>query len=634
MQTNKPLAILIMGVSGSGKTTVGKKLSAKTGIPFFDADDYHSPANKAKMAAGIPLTDEDRKDWLSQLNNLAVEHLKTGSCIIACSALKRAYRKVLSSKIEISIRFVHLYGSIERIQQRMGGRSGHFMPVSLLETQFNDLEYPKEAFNISIENNIETIVAEIENELFHKAAFGIIGLGVMGKSLARNLASKGFSLSMYNRHVKGSEEHVAKNFKNQYPELQASLPFDNISEFVNSLQSPKKIMLMVNAGNPVDAVLSELLPLLNENDVVIDGGNSHYLDTQKRAKETQKNGVYFMGCGVSGGEEGALKGPSLMPGGNLEAYSLVKVFLENMAAKDASGKPCCNWIGPEGSGHFVKMVHNGLEYAEMQLLAEVYHIFSACGKKPDEIAGILSRWKNGTLDSYLLEITIDILNKKDGNGEAWLIDKILDEAQNKGTGNWTTVAITHLGLPATMIATALFARYISSFKSLRVTTAEKLGSGDVSFSVDEQEVENAFSLARLLNHHQGFWLLQTASTEFNWNLNISEIARIWTNGCIIRSTLMEELSEVLESDENILLTSFASETIKDNRSNLLSLVSKAIKSGLPLPCFTEAATFLNSITTSQLPANLIQAQRDYFGAHTYKRTDDPEGKHYHTHWKP
>ena len=623
-----------MGVSGSGKTTVGKKLSAKTDIPFFDADDYHSPANKAKMAAGIPLTDEDRKDWLSQLNKLAVEHLKTGSCIIACSALKKPYREILSAKIEKSIRFIHLNGNIELIKQRMIQREGHFMPISLLESQFKDLEDPKEAYVIGIEKDIETIVAEIEHELFQKASFGIIGLGVMGKSLARNLASKGFSLAMFNRHVKGSEEDVAKNFKNEYPELQASLPFDDLSQFVESLQRPKKIMLMVNAGKPVDAILTQLLPLLNKNDVVIDGGNSQYLDTQRRAEEAQKNGVYFMGCGVSGGEEGALNGPSLMPGGSVEAYDLVKVFLDSIAAKDTAGKPCCNWIGPVGSGHFVKMVHNGLEYAEMQLLAEVYHIFSVCGKKPDEITGILSRWKNSGLESYLLEITIDILNKKENDSDVWLIDKILDEADNKGTGNWTTVTMTHLGLPATMISTALFARYISSFKSLRVATAERLGNGKAFISSDEEEVESAFRLARLINHHQGFWLLQTASTEFNWNLNISEIARIWTNGCIIRSTLMEELSEALKSDENILLSSVASESIKENCSNLLSLVSKAIKAGVPLPCLTEAATFLNSMRSAQLPANLIQAQRDYFGAHTYKRTDGTEGKHYHTHWKP
>lgn len=634
MQTNQPLAIFIMGVSGSGKTTVGKKLSANTGIPFFDADDYHSTANKAKMAAGIPLTDEDRKDWLFQLNKLAVEQLITGSCIIACSALKKVYREILSAGIEKNTRFIHLHGNIELIKQRMAQRKGHYMPVSLLESQFKDLEHPKEAYTISVEEDIETIVNDINTELFQKASFGIVGLGVMGKSLARNLASKGFSLSMYNRHVDGSEEDVAKNFKSEHPELQACLPFDDLAKFVSSLQSPRKIMLMVNAGKPVDAVLSQLLPLLNENDVVIDGGNSHYLDTHKRATEAAKKGVYFIGCGVSGGEEGALKGPSLMPGGSMDAYGLVKVFLENIAAKDRLGNPCCSYMGPDGSGHFVKMVHNGLEYAEMQLLAEVYHIFSACGKKPDEIAKVLSRWKNSALDSYLLEITIDILNKKEDDSDAWLIDKILDEAQNKGTGNWTTVAMTHLGLPATMIATALFARYISSFKRLRVITAEKLGSGNVSFSADEEEVESAFRLARLLNHHQGFWLLQTASDEFNWEFNVSEIARIWTNGCIIRSTLMEELSDILKSDKNLLLTAYASEAIKDNRSNLQSLVSKAIKTGLPLPCFTEAVTFLNSISSAQLPANLIQAQRDYFGAHTYKRIDGPEGKHYHTHWKP
>lgn len=630
MRINRPLVLYIMGVSGSGKSTIGTLLAQELSIPFFDGDDFHPKENIKKMAQGIPLTDTDRMEWLQKLNTLAREQLAKGSCIIACSALTKNYRTILMNGIEKDTKWVFLEGTREQIEERIKNRKDHFMPAALLQSQFETLERPVDALTLDISLQPNELVQKIKTEIDEKSEFGIIGLGVMGKSLSRNLARHGFNISIYNRHVPNLEENVAFNFKKEFDELEYALPFDDLQDFVNSLQSPRKILIMVNAGEAVDFVLNDILPLLSANDVIIDGGNSHFKDTQRRIEQLPKYAIQFLGCGISGGEEGALYGPSLMPGGSEIAYTKVKPFLESIVAKDKNKTPCCTYIGDNGSGHYVKMVHNGIEYAEMQLLAEVYSILKATGRNPDEISDILQNWKNES-DSYLLEITIEILKFKEGND--WLINKILDQAKNKGTGNWTTVEMTQLGMPGTMISTALFARYLSSFKEERMEMESLYGKNTGRLDVNIDRLHDAYKLTRIINHHQGFRLLKEASVHYLWDLNLSEIARIWTNGCIIRSALMEKISSLLSVSEHIL---FHPEIVKEVallKPFLKEVTTACISADIPIPCFNEALNFLNGYSISNSSANIIQAQRDYFGAHTYQRIDKPKEQNFHTNWK-
>ncbi len=626
---NKNKTIIIMGVSGSGKTTIGKLLAEKIQIPFYDGDDFHSKRNVEKMASGIPLNDEDRKEWLLQLNVLIQKNEGRNGCIIACSSLKESYRKILSQEVSISIKFVFLQGSFSEILSRLESRKNHFIPSSLLKSQFETLENPQNAYTISIMQSPEQIVSSIEKEIFTKSEIGLIGLGVMGKSLSRNFVSKGFRLSMFNRHVAEKEENIAINFKAEFEELANTKPFDDLLAFVNSLQSPKKIILMIPAGEATDDMIHELEDLLEPNDIIIDGGNSFYQDTNARNRHLSTKGIHFIGCGISGGEEGALNGPSLMPSGPKEAYEIVAPILNAIAAKDADGNPCCAYIGADGSGHFVKMVHNGIEYAEMQLLAEIYQIGVSTGKNPDEIANLLSSWKNNQVDSYLLDISIAILKEKEK--ENWIIDAIVDVANSKGTGNWTTVEITKEGIPATLIASALYARYLSSFKDLR-TEMSTLYSEKRSVEIDFEQLRAAYELARIINHFQGFWLLEGISKKYNWDINLSEVARIWTNGCIIRSTLMQELVLILKDEKNILASKSLIPQITKLKPALSSIVATAIQAGIAVTCLSESINFLNGLTTEKSGANLIQAQRDYFGAHTFQRIDAEPTLFFHHQW--
>ncbi len=629
-QTNHK-AIFIFGVSGSGKSTIGQLLSTSLKIPFFDGDDFHPDANIQKMSDGIPLTDSDRAPWLVRLNALAKENLAKGSCIIACSALKESYRVLLQQGINESVKWVHLNGSFEQISERLKLRKGHFMPPSLLQSQFDTLEYSEAAVVINIKSKPEEIVEIIKKEIVGKAEFGLYGLGVMGKSLSRNLASKGFKLALFNRHVDGVEENVARDFVNAFDELAKAIPFDHVEHFVNALEQPRKIMLMVNAGKTIDEVINSLLPYLSRGDIIIDGGNANYNQTNERESYLKSKEIFFIGAGVSGGEEGALRGPSIMPGGDQATYAKVSKFFNAIAAKDRNEHPCTTYIGPQGSGHFVKMIHNGIEYAEMQLLCEVYGILKSTGKNADEIAAILTDWKS-TTNSYLLEITIDILRKKEG--EFWLLDKIMDKAGNKGTGNWATIASAQLGMPSTMIATALFARYTSFYKDLRIDLDSKYRSDAApQFNIDVNELLNAYQFARIINHYQGFQLINSASEKFEWNLNLSEIARIWTNGCIIRSELMIDLISILKESSNLLIHPKIVDQLQNYKSGMANIVAQSILNEIPVPCFSEAINFFNNITNATSTANLIQAQRDYFGAHTYQRIDDDSGKFHHTKWK-
>ncbi len=617
----------IIGVSGSGKTTIGKSLSQHLNIPFFDADNFHSEANVAKMATGQPLNDDDRLDWLNALNMKAIEQCsnKEGA-IIACSALKEKYRFQLSESIIEPIYWIHLEGDFELIFERMKARINHYMPVNLLKSQFEALEKPDYGIHISINQSPNEILLEILREIQPKKEFGLIGLGVMGKSLARNLANKGFKLALFNRFVENSEEKVAENFIYEFDELKNCIGFENIADFVNNLEKPRKIFLMVNAGKVTDMVISELAEFCEEGDVIIDGGNSHYSDTERRIEFLKTKSIDFIGSGVSGGEEGALKGPSIMPGGSKNAYQKIAPFLTTIAAKDKNNIPCCTYIGEGGAGHFVKMVHNGIEYAEMQLLAEIYALMRFVNKmNPDQISVELASWNKTELGSYLLEITSKILAKNENQG--YLIDQILDKAGNKGTGSWTTITMAEAGIPATLISASLFARFISAFKEKR-TKYQQLFDFEAN-NIQEIEIDDlkkAYQLARLVNHQQGFDLIEEVSNRENWNINLIELARIWTNGCIIRSVLMETIfdSTIEKKDKK---------TLNFELGSLRKISNSGINLGISIPCLLSAVDYLNAHLYNYPTANIIQAQRDFFGAHTYQRVDDESGKNYHTIWE-
>ena len=623
--------IFIIGVSGCGKTTIGKLLAQKLNIPFFDGDGFHPEANIKKMSSGQPLNDDDRQGWLEILNDLAKKQLLNNSCVIVCSALKQKYRDTLRRDIESEIKWVHLSGSFNQIFERVNSRPNHFMPSELLQSQFDILENPENAIQIDVSMTPKNIIKTIKNELMTTSEFGLFGLGVMGKSLCRNLANNGVKISMFNRHIDGVEEDVAKNFKAQYQELSNAAAFDDIASFVDSLQQPRRIMLMVNAGKTIDYVIEDLLPHLSENDILIDGGNSNYVKTKERFDYLKNKGIHFIGTGVSGGEEGALKGPSIMPSGDLEAYKSVQPFLEKISAKDQNGIPCCTYVGPEGSGHFIKMVHNGVEYVEMQLLAEVCTILESLGKNPDDIANTLESWKD-TANSYLLEITTTIFRKKEGN--EWLVKKILDKAGNKGTGNWAAIASAKLGVPSTLIASALSSRYTSFYKEERIQLNKSFRTaGHTEFNVSTNDILEAYQFARIINHYQGFKLISEASKSYAWDLNLSEIARIWTSGCIIQSTLMQNLVDVFKKTSNILTNPTLIDSIKKFKPSAKKVVLQSILNDITSPCLGESIQFFNGITTVYSSANIVQAQRDYFGAHTYQRLDDSSGKNHHTNWK-
>jgi 6-phosphogluconate dehydrogenase len=619
-----------MGVSGSGKTTLGSLLAEKLGLEFYDGDDFHSEHNIAKMSSGNPLTDEDRYEWLNSINKAAKKLLlENKSGVFACSALKEKYRDLLSENINKEIVFVYLKGTKEIIQARMSARKGHFMPKQLLDSQFNTLEEPQNALDIDLSKSPEEMIQETLDKI-NKGEFGLVGLGVMGKSLARNLANHGTKLSLYNRLVPGKEERVAEKFIADFDELGHAQGFEDLGSFCKSLQTPRKIFLMIKAGAETDEFIERIKPFLEKEDVLIDGGNSHFKDTKRRIEYLSKEGIHFIGTGVSGGEEGALKGPSIMPSGNIDAYKYIEPYLDKIAAKDKNGQSCCTYIGPDGSGHFIKMVHNGVEYAEMQLIAEVYALLRyKNGLSPDAISEIFNSWNEGELKSYLLEITVKILTKKEGGN--WLIDIILDQAGNKGTGNWTTVTATEMGLPATLITSALFARYVSSTREKHETLSLDIQSDGLNLEIES--IKNAYGLARIVNHQQGFGLIKAASDEYNWNLNLSEIARIWTNGCIIRSTLMENIKGYFKSTDDLFEVSEIYQEVKNSKLDLKKFCISALEAELAVPCMLSANDFVNTLHSNYKTANIIQAQRDFFGAHTYQRIDAEREKFFHTIWE-
>lgn len=464
--------------------------------------------------------------------------------------------------------------------------------------------------------------------------FGLIGMGVMGTSLARNLARKGFNLALYNRYEKDVEEQVAEKAIAEHEELSTAAGFEDMKAFVAAQSTPRKIFLMIKAGPVTDYVINDLAPLLDEGDIIIDGGNSLYKDTERRIKELKEKGLHFIGTGVSGGERGALEGPSIMPSGDPKAYEIVAPYLTKIAAKDHNGKPCCTYVGSGGSGHFIKMVHNGIEYAEMQLIAECYALMRyAYDMRLGEIAAEFTKWQSQGLSSYLLEISAKIIQQKE-DGD-YLIDKILDKAGNKGTGSWTTDAATDYGVPATVLTSALYARYISAFASKRndYETHFNLEKPQLEILPSLEELRNAYALARMVNHQQGFELMKAASDTHEWGLNFSEIARIWTNGCIIRSELMESLVEDFESSIELLRIESSKAFIISSLPSLKKVAATAIYTGVSVPCTLSAIDFLNAHLYNYPTANMIQAQRDFFGAHTFQRVGDATEKFYHFEWE-
>jgi len=463
----------------------------------------------------------------------------------------------------------------------------------------------------------------------------LIGLAVMGQNLILNMADHGYTVVAYNRTVSKVDEFLNDAAKGYDRVLGAH----SLEEMISLLKKPRKIMLMVKAGKAVDDFIELLLPHLEPGDLIIDGGNSHFSDTIRRTKYLESKGLLYIGTGVSGGEEGARHGPSIMPGGSPAAWPLVKEIFQSIAAKTPSGEPCCDWVGSDGAGHYVKMVHNGIEYGDMQLICEAYQLMKeGLGMSNEEMHRVFAEWNEGELNSYLIEITRDILAYKDENGE-YVVDKILDTAGQKGTGKWTSVNSLDLGVPVTLIAEAVYARCLSALKDERVAAAKLLKGPKRTFRGDRravvEDLRQALLASKIVSYAQGFMLLREAAQEYHWDLNYGGIALLWRAGCIIRSVFLGRIKEAFDRDPNLtnlLLDKYFRDVVRRAQPAWRRTVVKAVQLGVPAPAFTSALSFYDGYRSERLPANLLQAQRDYFGAHTYERIDRPRGEFFHTNW--
>ncbi len=469
----------------------------------------------------------------------------------------------------------------------------------------------------------------MENQM-SKQQIGVIGLAVMGKNLALNIESKGFTVSVYNRSPQKTEDMLKETEGKQ---VKGTF---SIEEFVDSLETPRKILIMVQAGQATDATIEQLIPHLDKGDIIIDGGNAYFPDTQRRSKELAEKGFNFIGAGVSGGEEGALKGPSIMPGGQESAYKLVEPILTAISAK-VNEEPCCTYIGPDGAGHYVKMVHNGIEYGDMQLICEAYQLLKdVLGLDAKDLHGIFTEWNQGELDSYLIEITADIFSKYDEETGKPMVDVILDTAGQKGTGKWTSQSSLDLGVPLSMITESVFSRFLSAMKEERVAASKILnGPKAAAFDGDKAEfienVRKALFASKIVSYAQGFAQLRVASDEYGWNLQYGNLAKIWRGGCIIRSRFLQNITDAYENNpelKNLLLDPFFTNIIESYQDAWRKVVASAVSLGIPVPGFSSALAYYDSYRTANLPANLLQAQRDYFGAHTFKRVDKEGTFHY------
>ncbi|MGV8963773.1 MAG: decarboxylating NADP(+)-dependent phosphogluconate dehydrogenase [Candidatus Saccharimonadaceae bacterium] len=466
------------------------------------------------------------------------------------------------------------------------------------------------------------------------ADIGLIGLAVMGENLVLNMESKGFTVAVFNRTVEKVDAFVEGRGKDKN-----FIPAHSLDELVLSLSKPRKVMMLVKAGKPVDNFIDKLIPLLETGDIIIDGGNSHFPDTIRRTKYVESKGLLYVGTGVSGGEEGALLGPSLMPGGSKDAWPLVKDIFQSVAAKVDDGIPCCDWVGEDGAGHFVKMVHNGIEYGDMQIINEAYHLMKdVLGMDAFEQHEVFKKWNTEELDSYLIEITAEILAYKDEDGSP-LVEKILDTAGQKGTGKWTAVSALDLGIPLTLIGESVFSRCLSAQKDLRVKASKVISGTKPSFKGDKQsfinDLKQALFASKIISYAQGYDLMMEAAREYKWNLNYGGIALMWRGGCIIRSAFLKDIKYAFDNNptlENLLLDPFFKEKVESAQESWRRVCSTAIVNGIPLPAMTAALGYFDGFRSARLPANLLQAQRDYFGAHTYERIDKPRGEFFHTNW--
>jgi len=468
-----------------------------------------------------------------------------------------------------------------------------------------------------------------------KADIGVVGLAVMGENLVLNMESKGFTVAVFNRTVQKVENFVSGrgNDKN-------IIGCKSVEELCGNLERPRKVMLMVKAGAAVDAFIEQVLPYLEKGDIIIDGGNSHFPDSIRRTKYLDEKGILFIGTGVSGGEEGALLGPSIMPGGNPDAWPTVKPIFQAIAAKVSDGSPCCEWLGNDGAGHYVKMIHNGIEYGDMQMICEAYSLMKNLLKmSAEEMAEIFTEWNKEELDSYLIEITSEILAKKDDETGKPVVDIILDTAGQKGTGKWTSQSALDLGMPTMTIAEAVFARCLSAIKDERVAASKILTGPEKITDFDKKEfvgeIRKALFASKICSYAQGFQLMKAAAEEFGWELNFGEIALMWRGGCIIRAAFLEDIKKAFDDNSNLanlLLDPFFKNIIDNCQAAWRKVISKAIENGIPVPAFSSALAYYDSYRSEILPANLLQAQRDYFGAHTYERIDKPRGEFFHTKW--
>ncbi len=470
--------------------------------------------------------------------------------------------------------------------------------------------------------------------MMSKADIGLIGLAVMGENLVMNMESKGFTVAVYNRTTEKVTNFIegrakGKNIIGTY----------SIQELVDNLKKPRRIMLMVKAGKPVDDFIDMIIPYLEPGDIIIDGGNSHFPDTIRRTKYVEEKELLYIGTGVSGGEEGALKGPSMMPGGSPAAWPHVKDIFQAICAKAPDGSPCCDWVGENGAGHFVKMVHNGIEYGDMQLICEAYHLMrDLLGMSADEMHQVFAEWYEGELNSYLIEITRDILAVKDEDGKP-LVDKILDTAGQKGTGKWTGIAALDEGVPLTLIGEAVFARCLSAMKDERVAASKIFSGPKPKFEGDKkafiEDIRKALYASKIVSYAQGYILMRAAAKTYGWNLNYGGIALMWRGGCIIRSVFLGKIKEAFDKNPdltNLLLDPFFKEKIEAAQDSWRRVCATALLNGIPVPAFTSALCYFDGYRSEKLPANLLQAQRDYFGAHTYERIDRKRGEYFHTNW--
>ncbi len=463
---------------------------------------------------------------------------------------------------------------------------------------------------------------------------GLIGLAVMGQNLVLNMNDHGYRVAVFNRTVLKVDEFLANEAKDS--QIVGTRSFE---EFIQTLKTPRRVMLMVKAGDTVDSIIDSLLPHLETGDIIIDGGNSLYTDTNRRTETLAKQGILFVGTGVSGGEEGARFGPSIMPGGNPAAWDSVKDIFQSIAAKVEDGSPCCDWVGERGAGHYTKMIHNGIEYGDMQLICEAYNLLSsALGLNTDELSEVFIEWNKGELDSYLIQITAEIFAKKDDDGTP-MIEKILDTAGQKGSGKWTGISSLDLGVPVTLIGEAVYARCLSAMKDERVIASKVLNGTNISLADNRSEliedVRRALYCSKIISYAQGYMLMREAAKEQNWNLNLGGIALMWRGGCIIRSRFLGKIKDAFDKNPaltNLLLDEFFSQVLNEYQASWRRAVIKAIEYGVPTPAFSTALSFYDGYRTERLPANLLQAQRDYFGAHTYERIDKPRGEFFHTNW--